>query len=137
MIGDRAIRLVITDTGLEWQTDPALLGQALLNLVRNAVEAIPGAAEGEVCLDARAVERDHIVISVRDTGAGISNEAIARLFEPFFTTKTFGTGLGLAITRKIVTSLSGKLELHRRADGGTEAMIRMPRAGVRVSAMSD
>jgi two-component system, NtrC family, sensor histidine kinase HydH len=126
LIGERPIHLVTSDAALQLQTDPALLGQALLNLVRNAIEAIPPAAEGEVRIEAYLALRGGVTISVTDTGSGISNDAIARLFEPFFTTKAFGTGLGLAITRGVVKALGGELELRRRPEGGSQATIRMP-----------
>jgi two-component system sensor histidine kinase HydH len=128
LIGGRPIRLVVSEAKLQWQTDPDLFGQALLNLARNAIEAIPAADEGEVRIEVRTEGKGGLAITVADSGSGISDDAMARLFEPFFTTKAFGTGLGLAITRKIVASLGGALELRRRAEGGTEAIIRMPKA---------
>lgn len=135
MIGDRPIRFAAGSADFEWQTDPELLGQALLNLVRNAVEAIPAKEQGEVRIDIRPADTGGAAISVADTGPGISDEAMARLFEPFFTTKAFGTGLGLAITRKIVNSLGGELTLRRRPEGGSEAVIRIPGARERSSAV--
>jgi len=122
-IGERPILLTVSEAPLEWRTDPELAGQALLNLVRNAVEAIP--AEGEVRIEARRDGAGAVAISVVDTGAGITDEALQRLCEPFFTTKAFGTGLGLAITRKIANSLGGGLELRRQPEGGTEAVLHM------------
>lgn len=123
MIGDRPIRLVISDSEIEWRTDPALLTQVLLNLLRNAVDAIAG--EGEVRVEARKSRGGEVSISVTDSGPGITDEAIARLFEPFFTTKAAGTGLGLAITRRALGALNGDVVLRRRPEGGTEALIRM------------
>lgn len=123
MIGDRPIRLLILDAEIEWRTDPALLTQALLNLLRNAVDAIP--VEGEIRVEARKTGGDEISIFVIDTGAGITDETVTRLFEPFFTTKASGTGLGLAITRRVVTALGGDVALRRRPEGGTEALIRI------------
>ncbi len=128
LIGERPIELVVAEARFRWETDPELLGQALLNLVRNAVEAIPEASPGQVRVEARLTPKGGVVISVADTGSGISDEALGRLFEPFFTTKAFGTGLGLAITKKILASLGGSLELRRRGQGGTEAVIRMEKA---------
>jgi len=130
LIGERPIELSVSDSVLAWQTDPELLGQALLNLTRNAIEAIPAAQPGEVRIEVRRDGKRGIGISVVDSGNGISDEAAARLFEPFFTTKAFGTGLGLAITRKIAVSLGGTLELRRCTEGGTEALMRFPKAQV-------
>ena len=123
LIGDRSIRLQVVEAEIEWRTDPALLTQALLNLLRNAVEAIP--KEGEVRIEAQRTGGDEVSIAVTDTGAGITDEAIGRLFDPFFTTKASGTGLGLAITRRVVAALGGEVALRRRPEGGTEALIRI------------
>jgi C4-dicarboxylate-specific signal transduction histidine kinase len=101
------------------------MDQALLNLVRNAIEAIASTSEGEVRVEASPTETGDVLISVKDNGTGLSDEAEVRLFEPFFTTKAFGTGLGLAITRKLIHALAGELELHRGTAGGTEATIRL------------
>jgi signal transduction histidine kinase len=123
LIGDRSIRLQVVEAEIEWRTDPALLTQALLNLLRNAVEAI--SKEGEVRIEAQRTGGDEVSIAVTDTGAGIADEAIGRPFDPFFTTKASGTGLGLAITRRVVAALGGEVALRRRPEGGTEALIRI------------
>jgi len=130
LIGERPVELLVSDAALTWRTDPELLGQALLNLTRNAIEAIPAAAPGQVRIEIRRDGKRGVAILVMDSGSGISDEAAARLFEPFFTTKAFGTGLGLAITRKIAVSLDGTLELRRRDEGGTEAVMRFPKGQV-------
>lgn len=128
LAGERPVRIVIAgDNNLRIHTDPALLTQALLNLVRNAIEAIPAEEAGEVRIEA-AASREHAVIHVTDTGTGIAARAQSRLFEPFFTTKPFGTGLGLAITRKLVQAIGGELEIGPRPGRGTAAKIRLPRA---------
>jgi two-component system sensor histidine kinase HydH len=127
-IGPRPIRFIAPPADIALNTDAALLGQALLNLLRNAVEAIPAAGEGEVRIEAVTEKGCSISIVVTDDGSGISDEALARLFEPFYTTKAFGTGLGLAITRNLVQLLGGELEVRRREGGGTEAWIRLPNA---------
>ena len=125
MIGERPIRFSVTNAAFDVQTDPALLGQALLNLVRNAVEAIPAAQPGEVRIEASACEGGGMSIVVADDGPGIPEGVMARLFEPFHTTKASGTGLGLAITRKLVQSLGGSLEVRRGQRCGTEAEIHL------------
>jgi signal transduction histidine kinase len=67
------------------------------------------------------------VISIRDNGAGMPPEVLARLYEPFFTTKERGSGLGLGISRRIVDEHGGRLEIHSEAGQGTEVIIRLPR----------
>jgi signal transduction histidine kinase len=107
------------------RADPEELGRALLNLVRNAVEASPpGAAVG---VEARA--RDGAaVLEVRDRGHGLGAEAAARAFEPFFTTRPDGTGLGLALARKVAVAHGGSLVLLPRDGGGTVARLTLPAA---------
>src|ERR1051326_8842122 len=85
----------------EIAADPDQLEQVLINLVINAGQASP--AGGKVAISAE-IDRDELVLRVRDHGAGMSAEVQQRALEPFFTTKTRGTGLGLAICQQIVTS---------------------------------
>jgi PAS domain S-box-containing protein len=110
----------------------ARLGQVFLNLLVNAAHAIPeGAADrNEIHVRTRLDARGHIVIEVRDTGAGIPDEFRPRLFEPFFTTKPVGvgTGLGLSICHGIVTSLGGELRFESEVGKGTvfQVVLRPP-----------
>jgi len=136
LAGDRPIHLLAPDAPLALHTDPALLGQALLNLLRNAVEAIPDGTTGEVHIEAVAEGERGVVITVTDNGPGFSDEALTKLYEPFFTTKAFGTGLGLAITRRLAESLGGELEVRRRVEGGAEAILRLPDARRSTPAMA-
>lgn len=119
--------VTVEEAQIDLNTDPALLGQALLNLLRNGVEAVPGAADGQVRVEIASGD-GHVSISVMDNGAGMSDEALAKLYEPFFTTKAFGAGLGLAITRRLVESPGGKLEIRRRITAGTVAIIELSAA---------
>ncbi|MCW5978020.1 MAG: hypothetical protein KIT09_08070 [Bryobacteraceae bacterium] len=107
-------------------SDPALLEQALLNLVRNAIEAVEDRPDARVRLSIAAPARSDVVIAVTDNGPGLSPDVERRLFEPFLTTKASGTGLGLAISRNLVTLLGGKLEIANRDEGGVTATVRLP-----------
>lgn len=109
------------------RTDPQLLHEALLNLLRNAIEAVSGDPAGEVRLEAAAEPGKGAVIRLSDNGPGIPPEVRARLFEPFVTTKASGAGLGLPISRKLVRSLGGELELQPGNPRGTVAIVRFPR----------
>jgi len=104
---------------------PGLLNQALMNLVANSIDAIEG--PGVVEITAGADGPDY-VLRIADTGTGIDPAIQERVVEPFFTTKPVGkgTGLGLSITYSIIKKHEGTLELKPRAEGGTEAVIRMP-----------
>ena len=93
------------------QGDPDLLHQALLNLVRNAVDAMPKAGPRRLTLAARR-EGQAAVLTVRDSGPGIVDEDVDRIFNPFFTTRNTGTGLGLAIVHRIVDAHGGAICVH-------------------------
>jgi signal transduction histidine kinase len=103
--------------------DREQLRRAVVNLVRNAIEAAPAASEVEVAAGARDGE---VVIEVRDRGAGLAPEARASLFRPFFTTKEKGTGLGLALAKKVADAHGGTLVLEDREGGGTVARLALP-----------
>ena len=116
----------------------AELGQVFLNLIVNAAQAMEGHARGKLVVRS-AVDGDHVVISVSDTGAGIPSDIQQRIFDPFFTTKEVGrgTGQGLAIARAIVVDRhGGSLSFDTAAGQGTTFVIRIPIAGPRPQAAS-
>jgi two-component system nitrogen regulation sensor histidine kinase NtrY len=100
--------------------DRRQLGQALTNIVKNAVEAIDRAEQNGGLVVMRVIEPDgrRLIIEVEDNGAGLPAER-GRLFEPYMTTRVRGTGLGLAIVKKIVEEHFGTIELKDREGGGT------------------
>jgi signal transduction histidine kinase len=84
--------------------------QVLLNLIRNAIEAMQEVSQRDLIIRARVVESNTLVqISVQDTGSGIAPEVLKNLFKPFTTTKQSGMGVGLSISRTIVESHGGKI----------------------------
>ncbi|MCC6672416.1 MAG: PAS domain S-box protein [Planctomycetes bacterium] len=105
--------------------DGRLLGQALLNLVLNAAQAME--EEGTVTVFGEA-RGQRAVLEVRDTGPGIPAPKLAEIFDPFFTTKTRGTGLGLSIARQSVQSCGGTLEAGNLPEGGAVFRIELPLA---------
>ena len=122
-IGVRPIRFTADSEIGELQTDPDLLKQALLNLIRNSVEAIPDGATGSVRVHAGAGPGGSVVISVEDDGPGLPEKVRARLFAPFVSTKAAGTGLGLSISKKLVETLGGSLRLSEADPHGTRAVL--------------
>jgi signal transduction histidine kinase len=97
--------------------------QALLNLILNAIQAMPNG--GKLALEAKAVG-GNFIIAVTDTGTGIPKEVLPRIFEPYFTTKGRGSGLGLAIARRIVEAHGGKLTAKSEAGRGSRFEIAVP-----------
>ena len=109
------------DKSLTVRADERMLRLALLNLIRNAVEANP---DGRVFVRA-AHDNDQVVIEVRDNGPGISPADLQKIFIPFFTTKTKGHGIGLALTHRIITQHGGTLTAANSPQGGAVFTIRL------------
>lgn len=122
------LRILPVPPGLQVLVDPLRLEQVLVNLVRNALDAAAEAPPGHVEV---AVEEagTQVRIRVRDSGPGLSPEALAHLFHPFFTTKPpgQGLGLGLAISRMIAEELGGALEGRNAPGGGAEFTLAVRR----------
>lgn len=103
--------------------DRSQIKQVLINLVKNAVEAME--TEGTIKLIVQSDEK-HVEINVIDEGPGIPNEIIHKLGEPFFTTKNSGTGLGIMITKQILEQHRATLEILRNEDKGSTFQINFP-----------
>jgi len=103
--------------------DPAQIKQALVNLIKNALQAM---TKGGVLTLKTDQAAEGIVITVSDTGGGIPREQIKRIFEPFYTTKKKGTGLGLMIVQRIVREHGGRIELESRVGQGSTFRIWLP-----------
>jgi len=126
-----ALALVgVKDLGIRvtFQFDPAVdlvladrvqIQQVLLNLIRNAMEAMEGADKRDLLIAVTPVEDSHVKISVEDTGSGISPDIAEQLFQPFVTTKQQGMGVGLSISRTIVDAHGGRIWVENRPGGGT------------------
>lgn len=107
--------------------DVVQIEQVVVNLGRNAIDALAGVAGRRRELVVHTMkERDRIVVAVRDNGAGMSGEAEEKLFTPFFTTKPRGMGMGLAICRTIAEIHHGELRYGRPAAGGAEFRLSLP-----------
>ena len=103
------------------------LEQAFLNIIRNALEAMPegGVLSVSSCLD--EVTGKHVLISIKDNGEGISQENLARVFDPFFKTKNDShPGLGLSISYGIITSHKGHIEIMSKKTKGTKVIVLLP-----------
>jgi two-component system sensor kinase FixL len=109
--------------------DRAQMRQVLINLERNAVEAMQRADRRELVISTRLVEDGMIRTDIADTGAGLSEEITSLLFEPFVTTKTHGLGVGLAVSRAIVEAHYGRLWAESNPGGGAILSFTLPLAG--------
>ncbi|MFP7755890.1 two-component system sensor histidine kinase NtrB [Thermodesulfobacteriota bacterium B35] len=103
--------------------DPDLLLQVLLNLLKNAVHA---SDPGSIITLACRRNRDHVRISVADSGRGMSREERQQMFDPFFSTRRSGTGLGLAVSHQIVEQHGGWFEVESRPGEGTTITVVLP-----------
>jgi len=98
--------------------DRVQVQQVLVNLMRNAREALQRSERREMTVEAHALSSDLLEIAVSDTGPGISDEVADRLFQPFVTTKASGMGVGLSICRTIIEAHGGRLTVERNGAGG-------------------
>jgi len=113
----------LTETLPHIKGDRALLEHVFLNLILNAVQAMPSG--GEIHISSRA-DDGFVEIVISDKGCGISSDIRSKVFEPFFTTKENGTGLGLSIVYNIVRSHGGKVFFLNNEDTGTKFTVKLP-----------
>lgn len=109
---------------LEVEADIELLDQALINLMRNAIEALRDAPDGRIALSATRDLDGRIVIAVADNGPGIAPDQREKVFVPFFTTKRQGSGVGLTLARQIATLHNGMVVITETRGGGATVSLR-------------
>jgi len=112
--------------GATIMVDPDLLKQAALNIVVNAIEAMPKG--GELRFES-SIEGEDVEIRISDSGSGIAPEKRDQIFQLYYTTKTKGSGIGLAMTFRIVQLLNGKIEFVSEPGKGTAFILRFPLEG--------
>lgn len=122
--GGPPVEIEVEPTELDASADSALLRQALVNVIDNAVRAMP--AGGRVVVRAVASVAN-VRVEVLDEGEGMTDTVLARARDPFFTTRATGTGLGLALVDKVVRIHGGELALERNEPKGTRVSITLPR----------
>jgi len=111
--------------------DKIQIQQVVLNLVRNAIEAMRGCPVAQLTISTRAFDKDTVLVSVEDTGIGLEPDVFEKLFQPFVTTKDTGMGIGLSVCRSIIEAHRGRIWAEKRAGGGTSFMFQLPlREGV-------
>jgi len=139
LFDERRVKLVIDSLSsvppgdaqsFEIQADTRMLRQALLNLLRNAAEAIPKDKTNRQVTVRTSIEnergKDWATISIHDTGEGVDTADLQKIFIPFFTTKTQGHGIGLALAHRVITEHGGTLTVANAPEGGAIFTIRLP-----------
>ncbi|UII29001.1 ATP-binding protein [Fulvivirga maritima] len=114
----------VNPTNLTINADKDLIEQVLINLIKNAIQAFDEQTNKLVELSAYVDDKSRPVISVRDNGNGIDEEALEKIFIPFFTTKKTGSGIGLSLSRQIMRQHQGMLGVKTKLDEGTEFFLR-------------
>jgi PAS domain S-box-containing protein len=117
---------VVTELGEDLpplMADPDQIEQVFINLILNAVQAMPDGGRLEI---ATRTEDGFVVTEFKDNGCGISQENLGKIFEPLFTTKTQGIGLGLAVSKQIIEAHAGSIEVASEMGKGTTFRVRLP-----------
>ncbi|MDH5714967.1 MAG: ATP-binding protein, partial [Candidatus Aminicenantes bacterium] len=119
------LKLNLEDSPPPIRGDKGKLQQLLLNLLKNATESMPQG--GELGISSKT-ENDSVLVSIRDTGAGIAKENLPKIYDPFFTTKKgrHGTGLGLSVSYGIIQEHSGSISVKSSLGKGTDFIIKLP-----------
>jgi signal transduction histidine kinase len=123
-----AIKLMLHPQALQVRMDAERVEQVIVNLVKNAVEAMQAADQGSVIMVGTSLHDQGVAITITNDGPGMDEEVQRHIFEPFFTTKRQGTGLGLAVSKKIVADHGGDMRCESSPDQGTTFTITFPRA---------
>ena len=129
LAGELAIRNIdfaarVVPETLEVSADTELLDQALINLVRNSMEALRDVAVGRIALSAFMEPGGHVVIAIADNGPGIAADQREKVFVPFYTTKRQGSGVGLTLVRQIATVHGAAVSVGETPGGGATVSLR-------------
>ena len=125
--GDITYAQNLPNHAVNFVCDETQLGQAILNLLKNAAEALDGREQKEILLTLTE-GKNSITLTVEDNGAGFPAENMARLTEPYVTTRVKGTGLGLAIVKRTIEEHKGSIALSNRAHGGACVTLTFPKS---------
>jgi len=145
LVEDAITLLGTMDTSVSLQTiidenlprvlvDRVQLQQVLVNLMRNAIEAMQGSVHRQLVLSMRLTEQHMIEVSLTDTGPGLAPDIAARLFQPFVSTKPSGMGVGLSICHNIISQHGGRIWAEANPEGGTIFRFTLPAAEERAAA---
>ena len=123
---ERGIRFMLqcVPDPIETDGDPNQLSQVFLNLLKNAMQALEGQADGRIILRVRRADR--LQVEIEDNGPGIPEEIREQIFIPFFTTKTEGSGIGLSLCKQIIRQHDGHLSIRESRPGQTIFSLDLP-----------
>jgi len=111
---------------IQCRADRKMIDQVLINLIRNALEAIPSDREGLIEISVHILDSRYTAISIKDNGSGIQPEIIDQVFIPFFTTKEKGSGIGLSFCRRIINMNGGNIQVATTSSSGTTMRLTLP-----------
>ena len=114
----------VTPSELKINADKELIEQVLINLIKNAIQSFDEENERIIELKAFTSDKGRPIISVKDNGSGIDEEALQRIFIPFYTTKKNGSGIGLSLSKQIMRQHQGALAVKTKIDEGTEFSLK-------------
>jgi signal transduction histidine kinase len=117
------VRLSLYEQNASWMIDESSMRGALMNLIVNAIEAMPEG--GTLSIDSKWTE-ETLQLEIADTGGGIADDQIKKIFEPFYTTKEQGLGLGMPYAKKIIEEHGGSVSLNTKSGEGTTIRITLP-----------
>jgi len=129
------VDIEVRPVDLAVMADDATLSSVLVNLMRNAIDAMVDAPRRVLSVTGRS-EGERVVLAVTDTGPGIRSDILARLFEPFVSSKPAGSGLGLGlvISAQLVRAVGGTVRASNRDEGGATFVVSLPSASLKVTA---
>ena len=118
------ISVAVSPTNLIMLADKTMIEQVLINLIKNAIQSFEDQPNKLIELRAYQGEKENVVISVKDNGAGIDVEALEKIFIPFFSTKKTGSGIGLSLSKQIMRQHDGNITVKSKLGEGTEFLLR-------------
>ncbi len=125
-LADRGITVTtsVEPENLFISADKTMIEQVLINLFKNAIQAFDEQPDKRIDLTATSNEKGRAIISVKDNGSGIDNEALEKIFIPFFSTKKTGSGIGLSLSKQIMLQHEGRITVKSKLGEGTEFVLR-------------
>lgn len=119
------LKLNLVDDEIYINGDYNRLSQAIINVIKNSIEAIQEKKKGKIAVTS-IIDKDSYVLTIEDNGEGIPKEIFSKISEPFFTTKKRGSGLGVSLIYEIINKHSGKIKYTSEEGKGTKVVIKLP-----------